>query len=227
MYRKPGVRSDTWLTEREETYRLAKGIGNYGLWPVDEVYTNKDWERIKKEIGNYLKNDLKRTGEDFQKIWKSTKTASRNARKYLLKQAGKHPGYVAGLALGALGVIAKCSGTEWLDGIGEELIGSGLVPVITEFVTRKIRKMERNILKTEYFELMKELMKSDFQPDEKIYARYIMGVDKFTPKLLGKNGYKTEELEGELENMKTVLERLKKMKENKQTGRANELPKAA
>ena len=196
MYKRSGVGSGAWSTEKEaNTYGPLKGISNYGLLPVGYKDADVHWEKTKKEIG-----------QDFRELRKNSVIASKKAGKYIIDKVKKHPEYVAGLTLEALGIGAKYSGIEGLESIGDELIAGGLIPFVTKFVNYAIKRAEKRVLKEEYFNLMKELMtSSDFQPDEKIDARYLMGVDKFTPKLSGGNGYKTGQLEGELESMKTCF----------------------
>ena len=166
MYKLPGVRSDAWLTENEKDYTETcgplKGFRNYGLWSVGDEYTDLRWEKTKKEIRNYLKNDLKTTKQDFQKTWKCTVTASRKARKYLKRNFEKNPGYAVGLVLEGLGWAAKYCGIEGLEGIGDGLIVGGLVPIGSQLIYNvrgKDRKKALEVQK-EIRDLLKELVKT-------------------------------------------------------------------
>ena len=150
MYKRPGVRSSAWLTEKEETYGPLKGIGNYGLVPVGYKYENEEWEKTKKQLE-----------QDFQKIRKSAKTASKSAGKYIAKSFKENPGYWVGVALETFGWAAKYGGIPGLESIGDGLIILGFGSIGGQLITSTRRKNEE---KKEYRERMKlqmEILKNE------------------------------------------------------------------
>ena len=155
MYKKPGVRSGAWLTEREGTCRPLKGIGNYGLVPVGYKYEKEEWEKTKKQFER-----------DFQKIRKSAKTASESAGKYIAKNFKENPGYWVGAALETLGWTAKYGGIPGLESIGDGLIILGFGSIGGQLITSTRRKSEE---KGEYKERMKlqmEILKNEKKQSE-------------------------------------------------------------
>jgi hypothetical protein len=231
MYRLPGVRSGAWLTEKEETYKSPKGISNYGLMPVPYKNEKEQWEKTKKEIG-----------QDFQKLQKSAVTASRKTKDAIKKAydwTGVWGPSTLGSAAGLGYVWSQYPGDEygWLKGA---LMGS-LITSGTKLWRRVERKwnayktekeksrnnLQKKALKSEYFNVMEKLMRSDLQPDEKVDVRYIMAVDKFTPKLFGENGYKADQLKRDLESMKTCLKRYMETRKCESTESGDEKRKAA
>ncbi len=150
MYKKPGVRSGAWLTEREGTYGPLKGIGNYGLVPVGYKYENEEWEKTKKQFER-----------DFQKIRKSAKTASESA-KDAIKKAYDWTGIWGVSALGSAGGLAyvciQHTGDEygWLKGVlGGALAGS--IAKLSTYVERKREAYRRELIERKKMKIQREI----------------------------------------------------------------------
>ena len=190
MYKLPGVRSGTWLTEKEETYSSPKGISNYGLVPVTYKNADKQGEKTKKEIG-----------EDFQKLLKNTVAASKTT-KDAIKKAYDWTGIWGLSTLGSAGglayVLSQYPNDEygWLKGA---LFGS-MVASGTKLVNRiekkresyKKQKAERGKMKIqkEIRDLLKEFVRTPVNGDLDRKIGY-----KERLKILSKTLEKEEEME--------------------------------
>lgn len=208
MYRLPGVRSGTWLTENEETYRSSKGFGNYGLVPVGSKYTDESWEKSKEEIAQDFQRLRKsavtaskkvkeavKTAYDWTRMWGPATLASAGALTYAcLEYPGDQYGWIKDpLLMALLGSSAK--------------LGTRLEKKLKSYLReRKERKneTERESLRREYFgfrKKMKEVMEKMGGLHEEMNAKYIIGVQEFT-RLLNEE-VEPERIRNELEGIRT------------------------
>lgn len=130
MYKVPRFRGGTYVTgDTEDHYRPVRGLGNYGLFPVKDKYEDERWEKTKKEIA-----------QDFQKMQKTAVTYSRDKATKTFKSLRRNPGYAVALGLGIAGAVARYCGLDGLDGIGDELIASGVGAALTQHVASVVKK---------------------------------------------------------------------------------------
>ncbi len=206
-----------------KTYGLG-GIRNDSFLPVGNEYADLHW---------------KKTGQDFRRNRGYTGAVSKRAKEAIKNNLKKNRGYKAGAVLEVLGWAAKYSGIGGLESVGDGLILTGATLIAANYITDsedksktkhengEPREIAKKYMKKEYFSTMKELMESNLQPDEKVDVRELMGVDKFTPKLFGDNGYRTSELESKLESMKSCLKGYMKAKNREVVEKGNAERKAA
>jgi len=197
MYKPLGTRSGTWLTEKEEAYKSPKikGISNYGLVPAEYKNAEKDWKKTRKEIR-----------QGFRRLRENAATASKKAGKKIKNYVAKNPGYVAAMAVEALGWGAKYLGADGMDGIADGLITLGFGPAVGQYVSnanlRRNRKAEK-----EKMDLQRKHVKLETE------IRDLLRKTKRTPvngKLNEKISYK-----GEMEILLKTLRGNKYMKADK------------
>ncbi|MFH1237709.1 MAG: hypothetical protein V1648_04900 [Candidatus Aenigmatarchaeota archaeon] len=151
-------------------------------------------------------------GLDIQKLCDYAVTASeatKKAIKYVYDWTSSWSLHAAGFG-GAYLLTSGKNEIEWL----HDLLGVLGVISLGKMIDRvdkkyKQHKKEKAIgkVKERYYGLMKDVMTSGMDIDDKINFKYEMGMDEISRKLSKKNGYKASELNAELGKMETCLKR--------------------
>jgi hypothetical protein len=226
-----GAKGGARLTQK--TYRLGV-IGNDGLWPVgDDYQTGIDPRNL--TFGKYSRDEGGTTAQDGKGYGDGAGITSGTAKK-AIKTAYEWTGIYGASTLAAGGSLLwlclkyPLDDLSWLKG---GLLGAGIGSLYKtakkiegRYKERRVEKQrvdnELKTLKSEYFGLLKDIMKSGLGIDDRINLKYYVGVDQFN-KRLAENKKKLREradharkLRYELDCMETYVGRY--MEELEKTG---------
>lgn len=196
------------------------------------AYRGRKWERLKE----FLRDDWDRTETDFRAVRECAKTTSKAAKDAIKKTydwTGPWLAATAGIAGGLAYMCARYPHEyDWVKGEvlcgmvgtgmqlyrhvkarhergieGSDALGDG---VNMEAKNPEAERIEMNrirqIVKSDYTTLMKQLASKDWASSEKINLRYLMKVDGLTKKM-GDDAGSPDETRKDLENARITYER--------------------
>lgn len=186
---------------------------------------------------NHLPAGAKGDAKNFQKIWGRTRITSdavRNAIKTAYDWTGIYGISMLGLG-GGLGYLCSeyaLDELSWLKGVlATALVGSGykLAKRLESRYKSRMHERQKTIeelktLKSDYLGLLKDIMKSGMEFNEKINLKYYIGVDDFSRKMAGSKRSHMErvdqatEMGYELDCMKRYVGRYLKERNGKGNG---------
>ena len=190
-----GATRGAWLTtDREYKTKGLSGVRNDTWYPA--VGDNAAYEN----------------GLDIQKLCDyagSVSSATKKAISKVYEWTGVWGAGAAGMG-GAYLLTTGYDDVQWLNRLSAAL-GVIALSKTVDRLEKKFKKYKRDKafgkVKSRYYGLMKDVMTSGLDIDDKINFKYEMGMDEVVKKLSKKNGYKASELNAELGKMETCLKR--------------------